>query len=524
MLGVWMGIRRRFLEQQASSLVRGTSSALALLLLSAGSGCGNPEQTAAIFAQKDRKSEAATIDRPGLLQAYPRGAETVAGHWNTTMPERRASFQPVSTEIAPEEREKAVMAVSAADHAVAKVSASLPAAREAADDPVANLRSLEESIVANNSALVGQAPRSIVVEALPAPLQPAPALSSRSALALPEPLVSKTTQRLAKSPIESANAADAVGKKTSIAAAEEHCEAKEAPFPIAMVKASKAERVSPLMSHTGESREVNEDHRECARPAIVELSPPRRDLASHLHDRLDLKETSVSTPAESAQTSTTVTRHRANTVLEQADKSVRPLFAFPKNDATTLGPDRDGLQQKTYKAPREPQEQVFAERTSLSPNPKATALAAPALPAPSFGGTPVNGTLGQLEKVGDKTGAQRFDRTLDPRVDMAQIATNGRTAYMAQLSSELSQSRLAVRQGINIIGEIQFDMIEGRMAVNVGQVLELFEPHLGQMLYADLRNSRSAGEFVTLERLAANGISLTYDAVYDELVLSPDAG
>ncbi|HBR85318.1 MAG TPA: hypothetical protein DD861_14235, partial [Erythrobacter sp.] len=136
----------------------------------------------------------------------------------------------------------------------------------------------------------------------------------------------------------------------------------------------------------------------------------------------------------------------------------------------------------------------------------ATALAAAALPARSFEGTLVNDTLSQLEKTADKTGAKRFDRTLDPRVDMAQIATNGRTAYMAQLSSELSQSRLAVRQGTNIIGEIQVDMIEGRMAVHVGQVLELFEPRLDQMLYADLRNSRAAGEFVTLERLAANGI------------------
>lgn len=518
-----MQIRRNFLEQQASAMFRGMSSALALVLLSAVSACDNPEPTVGIWAQKDREGEAATIDRPDLLQSDSQGTQPETSPSNTAVPERWVGFQPGDAEIKPEKRQKAVMAAIATIDEVTMSSASLPLAREAEEDTVSVLASRKRSAASNDAVLTSQASDRKIVEALPAPLQPALARSSKPSLALPGPLVGEMPPRLARNQIGSANVADAGGKQRSIDVAEEPGDDKP-PSPFTIVKASKGERVSPLESRTRGFCEVNGGHRGCASLAFTGSSPQRQNMPKNLNDRLDLKETSVSMPAGPAQTSTAVTGHRAITVLEEADKSDWRLSALPKNDATKLGPDRGGLQQKPDKAPHAPQEKVSAEKTSLPPNPMATALAAAALPARSFEGTLVNDTLSQLEKTADKTGAKRFDRTLDPRVDMAQIATNGRTAYMAQLSSELSQSRLAVRQGTNIIGEIQVDMIEGRMAVHVGQVLELFEPRLDQMLYADLRNSRAAGEFVTLERLAANGIPLTYDAVYDELVLSPDAG
>ena len=64
----------------------------------------------------------------------------------------------------------------------------------------------------------------------------------------------------------------------------------------------------------------------------------------------------------------------------------------------------------------------------------------------------------------------------------------------------------------------------GRPRFNIGQVLDLFAPQIEPALFAQLRQSGAADEFVTLDRIRSAGIPLDYNAAYDELVLGPDRG
>ena len=108
----------------------------------------------------------------------------------------------------------------------------------------------------------------------------------------------------------------------------------------------------------------------------------------------------------------------------------------------------------------------------------------------------------------------------DPRVDIAQITASERTAYVAQLTREQGSAQLAVRQGGEIIGALQFQVSDGGIAVHIGQVLDLFEARMDTARFAALRGSRAAETFVSLDRLRDAGVPLVYSAAYDELVLA----
>lgn len=113
---------------------------------------------------------------------------------------------------------------------------------------------------------------------------------------------------------------------------------------------------------------------------------------------------------------------------------------------------------------------------------------------------------------------------LDRRVDVAQIAPAPRDAYVAQLTREHGATRLAVRQGDRVIGAVGFQVSDGRVAVHIGQVLDLFQDRMEDARFAALRGSEAAQQFVALETIRQAGVPLRYDAVYDELVLGDVQG
>lgn len=113
---------------------------------------------------------------------------------------------------------------------------------------------------------------------------------------------------------------------------------------------------------------------------------------------------------------------------------------------------------------------------------------------------------------------------LDWRVDMAQVAAVARDVHVAQLAQEQAAARLAVRQGDRVLGEVGFQVSDGRIAVHVGQVLDLFEDRMEDARFAALRGSQAAQQFVALETIRQAGVPLRYDAVYDELVLGDAPG
>ena len=107
----------------------------------------------------------------------------------------------------------------------------------------------------------------------------------------------------------------------------------------------------------------------------------------------------------------------------------------------------------------------------------------------------------------------------DHRAYVPQISMSERQAYIAQLDREHPNQQLAVRIDGRIAGKLQFQVSEGGLAVNVGQVLDLFAARMEPSRFAALRNSQAAREFVPLETIRSSGIPLRYDAAYDEIVL-----
>lgn len=113
---------------------------------------------------------------------------------------------------------------------------------------------------------------------------------------------------------------------------------------------------------------------------------------------------------------------------------------------------------------------------------------------------------------------------LDPRVDVPQIAETAREVYLAQLSSELAESRLPVRSGERVMGAVQFQVTDGEISIHIGQLLDLFVEQMDAEEFASLRASAAAEQFVSLNTVRAAGIPLAYNAIYDELALEPVGG
>lgn len=113
------------------------------------------------------------------------------------------------------------------------------------------------------------------------------------------------------------------------------------------------------------------------------------------------------------------------------------------------------------------------------------------------------------------------------RADLAyipQISDSVRAAYIAQVDVAPAEQRLAMRSGDQVLGTVAFQVARGKVAVHIGQVLDLFEGQLDEARFASLRGSPAAETFVSLEQLQAAGIAITYNAAYDELVLDTDRG
>jgi hypothetical protein len=112
----------------------------------------------------------------------------------------------------------------------------------------------------------------------------------------------------------------------------------------------------------------------------------------------------------------------------------------------------------------------------------------------------------------------------DRGVYIPQITESARAAYIAQVDAAAPGQRLAVRAGDQVLGSIQFQVADGVVSVDIGQVLDLFEGRFDSARFAALRGSQSAQSFVSLKRLQAAGIPLEYNAAYDELTLSARRG
>ncbi|MGX7952489.1 hypothetical protein ACWPM1_07975 [Tsuneonella sp. HG249] len=105
-----------------------------------------------------------------------------------------------------------------------------------------------------------------------------------------------------------------------------------------------------------------------------------------------------------------------------------------------------------------------------------------------------------------------------------QISDSVRAAYIAQVDAAQPGQRMAVRAGDQLLGEVQFQVVDGVVSVHIGQVLDLFEAQMDTVRFAELRSSSSAAEFVSLDRLQGAGIPLDYNAAYDELTLDSLGG
>lgn len=114
--------------------------------------------------------------------------------------------------------------------------------------------------------------------------------------------------------------------------------------------------------------------------------------------------------------------------------------------------------------------------------------------------------------------------TNDSPAFVSQVSDSIRAAYIAQIDASAPEQRLAVRSGDKMLGAVQFQVSGQQVSVHIGQVLDLFAAQIEPALFAQLRQSAAADEFVTLDRIRSAGIPLDYNAAYDELVLGPDRG
>ena len=112
----------------------------------------------------------------------------------------------------------------------------------------------------------------------------------------------------------------------------------------------------------------------------------------------------------------------------------------------------------------------------------------------------------------------------DHEVYIPQISQAVRAAYIAQVDPGGPEQRLAVRSGDTVLGSVQFQVTDGVVSVNIGQVLDLFEGQFDAARFAELRGSQAAQTFVSLDQLQGAGIPLEYNAAYDELTLAAKRG
>ncbi len=156
----------------------------------------------------------------------------------------------------------------------------------------------------------------------------------------------------------------------------------------------------------------------------------------------------------------------------------------------------------TVEAPAIPMGPIVAP--VIEPEPVAPAQLAVAIPAPA-GSAP--------------SAAAAIDQVPTDLAYIPQISDSARAAYIAQVDAAEPGQRMAVRSGDRVLGQVEFQVADGQVAVRIGQVLDLFQGRIDGAEFAQLRASSAAREFVSLDRLHAAGIPLDYNAAYDELTL-----
>ncbi len=79
----------------------------------------------------------------------------------------------------------------------------------------------------------------------------------------------------------------------------------------------------------------------------------------------------------------------------------------------------------------------------------------------------------------------------------------------------------ALVDGVSV-GQLEFSDADQTMSVRLSSLLELLQDRFPPDEYESLVNSPAAMAFVPVDQLAIAGIPISYDPVYDELVLSTD--
>ena len=96
------------------------------------------------------------------------------------------------------------------------------------------------------------------------------------------------------------------------------------------------------------------------------------------------------------------------------------------------------------------------------------------------------------------------------------LSDRERATLLAEAPAEMT-----VRVGDEAVGAVAFRMSDARtIDVQLSGLLDIVADRMTPEDYGRLRTSDAAGEFVPLDALRAIGISVRYDAVYDELDLS----
>lgn len=98
-------------------------------------------------------------------------------------------------------------------------------------------------------------------------------------------------------------------------------------------------------------------------------------------------------------------------------------------------------------------------------------------------------------------------------------------AQIAQIEIRDASSQMVLRHGGRSIATVAFQVDEAsRISVSIGQVLDAFKDRFDVERFAYLRGSRASDMFVTLEWLREAGVPISYDPVYDELILPEYTG
>ena len=112
--------------------------------------------------------------------------------------------------------------------------------------------------------------------------------------------------------------------------------------------------------------------------------------------------------------------------------------------------------------------------------------------------------------------------TLVAKVDAMQVPAPPRlTGEERAALLEAAPSEMTVRIGADAVGAVAFRMSEtGSIDVQLSGLLDLVGGRMAPEEFSRLRSSSAAGTYVPLDQLRTIGLSVRYDAVYDELELS----